>query len=180
MADEHDDTTSPAGMAETDFLEARLAQSQAEIHANLEHGFKAEADVFAEMGANEASGNAVAEMHRESTLEAHAAAASADFAAAGRDWQTVDHDLKEEARLTGEMLVAGTGQKRAENLLSHPEGLTEEQQTAIALEAARDRATMPVYAERATHFDDEAADHAVQAQDLEIKAQNEIRGTGGG
>jgi hypothetical protein len=180
VVDDHDDTTTPAGMADVDFLEARLSETQAEVHANLEQGFKAEADVFAVMGASEASGNATTEMHRETTLEAHAAAASADYAAAGRDWQTVDHDLKEEARLTGEMLVAGTGQKRAENLLSHPEGLTEEQQTAIAVEAARDRATMPVYAERASHFDDEATDHAVKAQDLEIKAANERRGVEGG
>jgi hypothetical protein len=180
MADQQDDPASPAGMADVDFSEAHLAQRQAEIHANLEQGFKAEADVFAALGANEASGNAVAEMERETTLERHASAASADYAAAGREWQTVDHDLNEEARLTGEMLVAGTGQKRAENLLSHPEGLTEAQQTAIALEAARDRATMPVYADRAGHFDGEATDHAVKAQDLEIKAANERRGVDGG
>ncbi len=161
----------PHDMAENDEAAAEHMRDVQAVDVAIAKGFDQMADMLDRMGFDEAAENT-----EDSAELAHKLAGNAKYAAetydnAAKAWTEVEHDLSEQAKLTGEMYAAGATASGAHQTLTGAHQLTEEQRTELAVLAAKEDAASHVYQDRAAAMGKEAFDDTQHAQALEASAR---------
>jgi hypothetical protein len=161
----------PREKAEQDEAAAERMRQLQHSDESLAHAFDSTALTLATLGYDEAAENVqdAADSARHAGV---AAKYSADaYEGAAKSWTELEHDLAEQAKLTGEMYGAQATAAGAHQAITGAHGLTEEQQTQLELVAAREDASTHVYQERAAAMGKEAFDDTQHAQVLEESAR---------
>jgi hypothetical protein len=168
-----DDTTgtTPHEQAEVDAANAERMRGLEEAHQNVAHGFDVLDQTFANLGWEAASENAEASADAEHSAAVKAKYSAEAYEGASQAWTHVDHDLSEQAKLTGQGFVASSTASEAHHTLTSAQGMSDEQRTGLELLAAREDASVPVFGERAAAMGAEAVQDMNHAHALEESAR---------
>lgn len=168
-----DDTTgtTPHDQAEVDEAAAERMRGLQQVDENIAHGYDALADTMANLGFEQATESAEdgAESARHAGAQAKNSAEA--YEGASQAWTHVDHDLSEQAKLTGQGFVASSTASEAHHTLTSAQGMSDEQRTGLELLAAREDASVPVFGERAAAMGAEAVQDMNHAHALEESAR---------
>ena len=161
----------PHEKAEQDTTAAERMRELQHADEALAHAFDSTAATLATLGYGDASENL-----EDSADDARHAAGRAKYGAdtygfAAQTWTDVEHDLGEQAKLTGEKFVADSTAAEAHQTIAGAHGLTDQQRTDLELLEARESASSGVYAKEATAMGAEALQEAHHAQALEESAR---------
>lgn len=165
------DENTPHEMAEHDEAAAQRMREVQHADESLAHAFDTTAQTLANLGFGEAAENV-----QDSADSARHGGVAAKYSAeayegAAKSWTEVEHDLTEQAKLTGEMYGAQATAAGAHQAITGVHNLTDDQRTELELIAAREDASTHVYQERAAAMGKEAFDDTQHAQVLEESAR---------
>jgi hypothetical protein len=161
----------PHDMAENDEAAAERMRQHQEVDANIAHGYDAIATTMTNLGYDEVAENAEASGDRFRSAEVAAKYSAEAYEGAAKSWTEVEHDLAQQAKLTGEMYAAGATAAGAHKAITSAHDITDEQRTELELIAAKEDAAIPVFQERAAAMGKEAFDDTQHAQALEASAR---------
>jgi hypothetical protein len=167
MGDEH----TPSEMAEHDEAAAERMRNLQEVDANIAHGYDAIATTMTNLGYEEIADNAESSAHKYDHASVAAKYSADAYEGAAKSWHEVEHDLSEQARLTGDMYGAQATAAGAHQAITGAHDITDVQRTELELIAAREDASTHVYQERAAAEGKEAFDDTQHAQALEASAR---------
>lgn len=167
MGDEH----TPHEMAEHDEAAAERMRRMQQADTDIVRGFDGIAATMVNLGFDEAADDALDSAERAERASVAAKYSAEAYEGAAKSWTEVEHDLTQQATLTGEMYGSQATAAGAHQALTSAHDLTDDQRTQLELTAAREDASTHVYQERAAAMGHEAFDDTQHAQALEASAR---------
>jgi hypothetical protein len=167
MSDPKAGDPGPRQMAETDRRAAEAKIAEAKADGAIAAGFDTQGDAFAAIGWHDAANQAFASAGNERAAEQRAVQEGLAHAIAADQWAEAGHDLKEQARLTGDAFAAGALAHSAQDSLQSGVDLSDARRTDLELQEASEAARHVVFTERAQEMGQEAAEEASRAEAID-------------